>query len=453
MNYYIFFFGLFLLFSSSLIVGFFSKSKNDTQNEYFLANKNISLIPLSLTFAATQIGGGIVIGTADEAFHYGPFALLYSIGQFLGLIILGFCFSKLFRKLNVATIAEIFEKRYGSIYLKKFASFISIISLTGILISMAVSSRKFIKSIGIENEYILIIFWSILILYTVMGGMNAVVNTDILQVCILMIFLIIGLCVMLKTDLEGLKQVLKESDFKKEYILSKNKLFGWIFIPVCFMLIEQDMAQRCFSGKSTKTVRYSCLIGAILIFFVSVISATFGIIARSIPNSIDNVKSIFLVSVINKTNPIISALVGCAILSAIISTADSILLAISSNICQDFNIDNNEKKKIIKAKIITALIGIISLFGAFFFKNVLTVLVYSYELSVYCILVPLLTSTIFSNIKFKSYTAWLSIFGGIIGFCIFKFLFQSIIFKEALMLLISISFFYLGFKIQNKTTK
>ena len=65
-------------------------SKNlNSKEDYFLAGKSVQLFPLMMTFLATLVGGGLVLGSADEAYRFGWTVLLYPIGAALGLILLG----------------------------------------------------------------------------------------------------------------------------------------------------------------------------------------------------------------------------------------------------------------------------------------------------------------------------------------------------------------------------
>src|SRR5690606_19308815 len=94
--------------------------------------------------------------------------------------------------LNVSTTAEIFETKYHSAILKKTASFLSILSMFGFLIGQVVASKKLLLGLGVNSELLFISLWLFIIIYTVMGGLKAVVITDIYQVLIIL-FSFVGL--------------------------------------------------------------------------------------------------------------------------------------------------------------------------------------------------------------------------------------------------------------------
>ena len=148
-------------------------------------------------------------------------------------------------------------------------------------------------------------------------------------------------------------------------------------------------------------------------------------------------------SVIAKTtNPWITALVGCAVLAAIVSTATSLINAISSNLSGDFKLSFlNEMHPLRMVKGITCLIAIGAIFFAFYFDNIVDILIQSYEFSISCLFIPLLIA-LFK--KKGNFTAALSamIFGAI-GFFLFR-IFPMDFPKEIASILLSLFGFGCG---------
>ncbi len=441
MNYYVFGFGLSILALISLYLGIKSKSSSNTEKDFFLGGRNLGFIPLVFTLVATQLGGGAVLGGAKEAVMAGPFALFYSLGQALGFIVLGLGVGAGLRKLNVSTTAEIFENRYNAPFLRKFTGLISIISLTGILIAMAVASRSFIKSVGIHNEYIFIGFWLILVIYTVVGGFQAVVKTDVFQAIILLTILVFTTLYTIYSNPKIIDTLIVSFSWQEAFIYSKSKFMGWFLLPFLFTFVEQDIAQRCFAGKTPKIVTYSSIFAAIILIFSAIIPVFFGMIATTLNSPLEG--NPFMLSVMATTNPIISALTGCAVLAAIISTADSVLMAISSNICQDF-IKLNFQKGTKWAKYVTAIIGLGAMAASYLSSSIFSILIKSYEISVGCVIVPVMFAVLDKRKKFTSnLAAWGAVIFGLSGFIIFRII-PSPIGKEISTILLSLLGYIIG---------
>ncbi|MFN4174517.1 MAG: sodium:solute symporter family transporter, partial [Parachlamydiaceae bacterium] len=223
-----------LLFSLQILywlVGRRSSKEVSEVKDYFLAGKQVAFFPLMMTFLATQVGGGVILGSSDEAYKYGWQVIFYPLGAALGLMLLGSGIGKKLAELPVATVAEIFEWSYGSKTLKKAASLLSVISLFMILVAQIVASSKFLISMGFENRALFILFWAIVILYTTQGGLKAVISTDLVQAAFFSIIFVFATgYVMLDTKVVSIPL--------NEMPDIGDKLYGWLLMPLLFMFIE-----------------------------------------------------------------------------------------------------------------------------------------------------------------------------------------------------------------------
>ncbi len=429
---------LFLLQLFYWMVARFGSRKVETKKDYFLAGKKVPFFPLMMTFFATQVGGGIILGAAEEAYYSGWAVLFYPLGAAIGLILLGSGIGKRLVRFNVSTVAEIFELVYASSFLKKLASLLSIASLFMILVSQIIASNKFLSSLGVHHPLLLIVFWTFVILYTVRGGLNAVIATDIAQACFFsLVFLfcfgfIFFSCSSVATSFssEAFSSVLS------------SKIWAWFLMPSLFMLIEQDMGQRCFSGVSSKVVSRAAFWAGIATLIICIIPVFLGILANSLGVIPVTGESILMAIIQKLTNPYIAALAGCAILAAIISTATSLINAISSNITNDFHFQVlSRKEALVSARIITAFVSIGALFCSFFLTNIVSLLIQSYELSVSVLFAPIL----FALFKPKGnlLSACLSMGLGVFGFFFFR-IYPISFPPEIFTLFLSLSGFLVG---------
>jgi SSS family solute:Na+ symporter len=428
-----------MLFGLQLFYWFVGKraSKNlNTNDDYFLAGKTVRLFPLMMTFLATQVGGGLVLGAADEAYRFGWAVLLYPLGASLGLLALGAGIGRKLAQFNVSTVAQIFEVVYGSPLLKKIASLLSIVSLFMILVAQISASNKFLLSIGFSNIALFILFWAIVILYTSQGGLKAVISTDIAQVSLFSgVFLVCFGIVLYKHGSFPLQIPLIESDTP-----ISSKLCGWLLMPMLFMVIEQDMGQRCFAGKTPKIVSKATLYAGLGTMIICTVPVFFGVLAKNLELVIPKGASVLMIAIEATTNPTLSALVGCAILAAVISTATSLIGAISSNISTDFG----GNISLSKAQWITGAISFVAILFAFYFDNIVDLLIQSYELSVSCLFVPIFIALFKKKGNFTA--ALCSMLFGSTAFLFFK-LFQTTYPKEIISVLLSLFGFGFGLTI------
>jgi SSS family solute:Na+ symporter len=416
MDFTVFFIVLFLLLGFCTYAGRQASKNLVDQEDYFLAGKGVSFFPLMMTLVATQVGGGLVLGSAEEAYRYGWSVVLYPLGASLGFLFLASGIGRRMAEFKVSTVAQLFEVVYRSPGLKKMASLLSIVSLFMIFVAQVIASKKFMLSLGMEGELFFIAFWALVVLYTVVGGLRAVVAIDIIQALFFIAIFFGCAAYVIGSNSISFNAVLASST---SFDLDTTKLTGWLLMPLLFMVIEQDMGQRCFAAKSGKVVSWACGCAAVCTIAVCVIPVYLGVLGKLAGISAAPGASILMTVVQSATNPILAAFVGCAILAAIISTADSLVNAISSNLAQDFDLRFLQKEKsVFAAQAITAGIAIAGIFGSYYFNNVVDMLIQSYELSVSCLFVPVFAA-LFRKEGYRA-SAMLAIFGGTLGFIVFR---------------------------------
>lgn len=408
MNIKLFFTLLAFLATLSIWLGRRASKGQKTNEDYFLMGRKLGLFSLIMTLLATQIGGGALIGASEEAFSRGWGVLFYPLGMVIGLLVLGLGYGAKMRRLNLTTVPEIFETIYRSANLRQIAALLSIISLYVILIGQAIAARKFFSSLGFDGNVLFIGFWLVLVLYTVMGGLKAVISTDILQA--LFIIVTFGMAIFASFSIQ--------TNVSEGFVFTNAEptpWLTWLLMPLLFMLIEQDMGQRCFAAKNPRTVTIAALIAGFSLLAVSFVPIYFGRQAAKLGVEIPEGSSILITAVSALTNPIVATCVICAILMAVISTSDSLLCSISSNVSCDFP---RLKQSVFASQAITFGVGISTLALSFFFDNVVAMLMFSYELAVSLLFVPVTAAIWMKNPSKRSAIAAMTL--GLIAFLLCK---------------------------------
>ncbi|MBS0585596.1 MAG: sodium:solute symporter family protein [Verrucomicrobia bacterium] len=389
---------------------FSARSEKHVKNnrDYFNGGGNVTFFPLFMTFLATQVGGGMILGAAEEAYTSGALVFLYPMGVALGLIILGLGIGKRLSSLKVTTVAEIFQVKYKSPRLRKIASLVSIFSLFMILVAQMVATQKFFLSFGIASPAWYLLFWFLAISYTVRGGMKGVIAADIVQA---LFFLTIFAGALFYTYLSDVSFSLPSVD-----LTATPKMWGWLIMPLLFMLIEQGMAQRCFAGKSPSVVRSATITAGIVAFITALVPIFFGILAKNYAITILPGSSVLISSVAYFTNPFVTALLGVAVLLAIASTAVAMINAISSNFVSDFHFFAGDSIK--KAKRVTIIVSLAALIFSFYAENVLDLLIQSYELSIATLFAPIMIALFRKHASYQGARG--AILLGIVGFILIR---------------------------------
>ena len=406
MNVPLFFSILFILGLVSLYFGRRAGEHVEGKEAYFLSNRNIKYVALTITILATQLGGGTLIGISDEAYQKGWIALLYPLGVYLGLMLLSFGIGARLRTAQITTLPELFEKVYHSVLLRRIAGFMSALSLLLILVVQGIASRRFFASIGYDEPLLLILFWSVVILYTVVGGLRAVVNTDIVQA----VFLGSTLIVLFIVTLFAIPHLEILFTQNQNTTLAASDYINWLLMPMLFMIIGQDMGQRCSAAITPATVSKAMASAALLYLLLAFVPASLGIMAHQLNLPIEPGRSILLSTVMQLTNPTLTTFAACGILMAIISTANSLLCALSANLA----IDVWPKASVRTAKSLTLMSGILAIGSSFFLDNVVSVMIIAYEAFIY-----LFFTAILMGVFLKKPPLWLCVTSILLGLLLF----------------------------------
>lgn len=393
-------------------VGKKSSKGCSTQNDYFLGGKGISFFPLMMTFLGGQVGGGLVLGSAQEAAKIGWWVLLYPLGQVLGMIWLSAGLGRRLAAFEVPTVAQVFEKFYSSPLLKRVASLLSIISLFIILVAQVLATRGFLVSAGVDSTWLFLLFWGLVLTYTGMGGFKAVIRTDLIQASFFIVMFGAAFAYAFFSPHPQTAPSLTTASS-----ISLSKLSGWLLMPFLFAALEQDMGQRCFAAKSNSILKKSAFTAGCLTFLICLVPIYFGVTASQMGITAKSGAGVLITAIELTTSPLMAALVGSAIIAAILATSDSLLNAITSNLSQDFSF--LKKRPLNVTRVVSISIGSLAIFISFYFDNIVGLLIQAYELSVCTMVVPLL-GALFKRSQGNIISAVLAITFGAGGFFFFR---------------------------------
>ena len=248
---------------------------NKTQEDFFVGGRNVATIPIALSIAATTLSANGFIGGPGYSYASGLIAFMLNFSIPLVLVITLVVFLPFFYNLKVTSIYEYIEMRLGS---KS-----RLLIVVGFLVSnvIQIGSFIFIPSLIIQTFtgwpllLIVPIVVAVSILYTLLGGLKAVIWTDAIQMVVLFGgLLLIFIIVITKLDIgffEGINMA-KESgklnplDFSFDMQLENGfwaALIGGSFLWLKYFATDQTQTQRMIAAKSVREVKKSIAISGI----------------------------------------------------------------------------------------------------------------------------------------------------------------------------------------------
>ena len=387
-----------------------STQASQSTGAYFLGNKSLAFFPLLMSFIGTQIGGGLILGSAEEAYRMGWSIIFYPLGMITGFLLLATGLGGRLANLGVSTVAQVFETSYDSKRLRSLASCLSILTLFLIVVAQVVASRKFLATFGMDNPWSFLIIWGAVLVYTMRGGIIGIASIDAIQASFFLVVFGVAFAWLVMSNPElNLEAVLTHSFAVNN---EQAPIIAWFMMPCLFMLCEQDMAQRCFSARTSHVVRSAAMVSAVLTSLICLVPIYLGLSGKMLGISITEGSSVLMSVVQRLGNPILTAFVACAVMMAVVSTAVSLINSVSSNIIQDFKPAWNKK-------IATIMVGVSAIFCSFAFENALGLLIQSYEIYIVCLFVPIFMRLI--GVRGSYLSAAMAIGFGAFGFLIFRF--------------------------------
>lgn len=417
---------------SMLGVGIYFLKKNKSQEDYYVGSRKMTAGHIGLSVVATDVGGGFSIGLGGLGFLIGMSGswMLFTglVGAWISAVFLIPRIYPLAKKHNFLSFPEVLNHYYN----KKVALIAGIISLIGyigftssqVLAGAKLAAATF-PSITIIDAVLLM--GIIVIGYTVLGGLKAVIYTDTIQWIILMVGLIcIGIPLgFIKVGGWDAIQTYLPDSFLSLTNISFIQLVNWFITIVPIWFVGMTLYQRIYASKDEKTAKKAWFIAGLFEWPVmAFMGIVLGLIARVAyeqgmftefgyaPGSpID--EEIGLPLLLAHIFPIgLMGLLMSSYFSAIMSTADSCLLAASGNFTTDIlKISSKNPKGIKYSQITTLVIGAFAIILATMMQNVLELMLYSYAFMVSGLFVPVLGTMLLKNPSSKA-ALYSMLFGG-----------------------------------------
>ncbi|MFT5166569.1 MAG: SSS family solute:Na+ symporter [Saprospiraceae bacterium] len=423
-------------FMAMLGIGYYFFKKNKDTEDYYVGGRGMGSWHIGLSVVATDVGGGFSIGLGGLGFLMGIAGswMLFTglIGAWLAAVFLIPKVSTLSRKFKFLTFPQMLLHYYdGRVAL--LAGIISAIGYIGFTSSQLLAGAKLASATFLELNFhfALIIMGVIAVGYTVIGGLKAVIYTDTIQWIILMVGLVfIGVPLGYKS-IGGIDAI--RTALPPEYLSLGNvtavTLVNWFATIVPIWFVGMTLYQRIYACKDEKTAKKAWYVAGLfeypIMAFMGVLLGLFARVAAEqgmfayagYATAGDMDAEMGLPMLLRTILPVgLMGLMLSAYFSAIMSTADSCLMAASGNIVTDVLAKILPKKLSEKAnlrysQIATLIIGILALLLATVMQNVLELMLLSYAFMVSGLLVPVVGALFWK--RSTSFAAfWAMLLGG-----------------------------------------
>ena len=399
-------FGLYM--AGVLAIGWYHFRRNKNADDYYVGNRSIHAHHVGLSIVATDVGGGFSIGLGGLGFMMGLAGswLLFTglVGAWLTAVFIIPKIKALDAKHNMMTYPDFLRWRYND-RVALAASLISGLGYMGFTGAQILAGAKLASGTVINTapfgmsplHFSLLLIAVITVGYTVIGGLKAVIYTDTIQWIILLsglIFVTIPVTLYKMGGLSRLRNELPKGFFSITNI-EPITFINWMITIIPIWLVGMTLYQRMYACKDEKEAKKAWYIAGIFEYPVMAFTGVFlGMCARVLFPDAES--EMAMPMLIKNMLPIgVTGIVIAAYFSAIMSTADSCLMASSGNfvndILQRYLFSNASEKFIMRlSQGVTLFIGAVAIIIAARFEKVLDAILYAYAFMVAGLFIPTL---------------------------------------------------------------
>lgn len=363
-----------------MAVGYISQRKVKNTSDYTVASRNAPLFLVVGTVFATFWGGGVVIGATGTAYGEGIYGIIedpFATG--LSLIIIGIFFVSTLRELKLTSVGELYSRRFG----KNMGYTATIFMVFTYIIWTAVQLLAISKVLNVLfdlNELVTYIIATIIVIaFTSMGGMLAVVWTDAIQMVIIFIGLIIVIVVGVQ-EIGSFGEVLEFAPENYWNIMPRDYSSEsiWLYIAMWTGMAlgnvpSPDIAQRAFIAKDKKTAKRGMIIAGVMYCIIGFIPLILALIAIGLVGQgkldaqllINDSELLVPLLAMKLLNPVLLGVFAASLIAAILSSASTALFTTSILISNDvlFNVTNREftdRQRLVITKLTVIFVGIVA---------------------------------------------------------------------------------------------
>ena len=340
---------------SMIGVGYYAriKRKGNTMADFYLAGRSLGMVVLFLTLYATQYSGNTLFGYTGKSYLIGfewTVSVLFMFSIIVGYMLFAPRLVLLARQENFITPGDYISYRFKSRALTLISTLLMIYALCNYTLAQLKAMGAAVEGItdgGVPSAYGIVFLAIIMVIYETLGGMRSVAWTDVIQGVVLLVgFSIIFVLVpQLGGGFSEVVERLYLIDPDKLTVpewTGRNKWLSYVVLLGCGAAIYPQAIQRLYASRSIKILKRSLSWMAFMPLTTTLIALVCGVTAIVVLPEIKEGRSdqilarlLALIMAGSELGYWLVVAVFAAALAALMSTADSALLSISSMFTRD----------------------------------------------------------------------------------------------------------------------
>ena len=344
----IFVLGYFILL---LLVAWYT-SRNANNESFFIGNRNSNWMLVAFGMIGTSLSGVTFVSVPGTVGSAGFAYFQVVIGYFIGYIIIAFVLLPLYYRMNLTSIYNYLQHRFGMTSYKTGAMFFIISRVLGatarLYLVINVLHIFILKDLNIPFAVTTFIILLMILLYTFEGGVKTIVFTDTLQTTFMLLGLVICIVYIMNNLGHSLGSTLNElndrgltrifnTDPNHPAFFLKH-IIGGMFITVTMTGMDQEMMQKNISVKTLQGSQKNMMTFTVILVIVNFLFLLMGGLLYMYGSS-QNISvpadDMFPTIALHHMGTIIPIIFVIGLISALFPSADGALTALTSSFCID----------------------------------------------------------------------------------------------------------------------
>jgi len=328
-----------------VVLGFYLGTRHKDAEDYFLAGRNLTWPLIGFSLFASNMSSNSLVGLTGSGYVTGFSVFSYEWMAIFVLIIFAVFFLPFYLRNKIYTVPEYLERRFNY-FTRAFASLVAIILNVIVDIAATLYAGGVLLQL-IFPQYPLWIVIAVMAViagvYTISGGLSAVVITDAIQAVILILGSILITVIAWEAS-GGLSEVMKITDPSHFNIIKpiSDKELPWTGLPGVFLLgfyfwgTNQYITQRALASKTTLEGQWGSMFAGLLKISILFIMIFPGALGRVLYPEIDNVDQLYPTMLFDLLPTGLLGVVLAGFIAALMSSIDSGLNSVSTLVTMDF---------------------------------------------------------------------------------------------------------------------
>ncbi len=371
----------YLYLAAAAVIGCLCARRIRTPDDYYVAGRRTGVLYLTGSLLATILGSSAILGSIDMAFEKGWAGAWLLVCGALGLFAL-LPLVKVVAMFRIYNLSMLIGKFYGETVKKMSGAVIAVAWLGAIGAQISGAAKTAAGMFGISYTWAAVAIGLTLTFYTAAGGQFSIIRTDVLQ--ILLIFL--GLLPVAVVSFLRSPSLAAAPMFSPAF--GVFDLAALLFSYSSTFLVGPAIYSRLFCAKDTATARKAVVATALPLVPVAFMLAFIGIYGARVHTQSSG--SLLFAVAKNELPPVMTVVLYFAMLSAIMSSADTTLFTAGGLLSQFFRGDMESRESVKITKWCTALLGVLAIVIAIRFNSILTVLMFALGVYAGAFVVPVL---------------------------------------------------------------